>query len=298
MFLSVFLMATFLVGCSQHNIENQQTSSSSTSNIDIVAKTKKPLKNEIDDAPEDTTEDVPEEETHEQEENKKSVAKRGQNSSDPKTTDPKSNMTEPTSENSDTSTKPKMTLSKSSIKTTEYLLPSSNSEERTETPTHVVLHFVSNALNNPKDPYLIEDTYNIFKDYGVSAHYVIDRSGEIYLFVPEDRIAYHAGKGSLKDFPTYTDRLNHYSIGIELLAMGTREEMTPVITAEKFDLIDPSLIGYTEAQYHSLHTLLNDITKRHPNIKKDKKHIVGHDEYSGGRKTDPGSLFKWGEIGL
>ena len=85
MFLSVFLMATFLVGCSQNNTENQQTASSSTSNIEIVAKTKKPLKNEIADAPEDTTEDVPEEETHEQEENKKSVAKRGQNSSDPKT---------------------------------------------------------------------------------------------------------------------------------------------------------------------------------------------------------------------
>src|SRR5699024_738605 len=124
---------------------------------------------------------------------------------------------------------PQVVIPKSTVGMTEYLLPSANSEERVETTTHVVLHFTSNALHNPKQPYLIEDTYNIFKDYGLSAHYVIGRAGEIYLFVPENRVAYHAGKGTLKDFPHYNDRLNQYSIGIELLAVGTREEMIPVI---------------------------------------------------------------------
>src|SRR5699024_2388185 len=147
---------------------------------------------------------------------------------------------------------------------------------RAETTTHVVLHFTSNALHKPKQPYLIEDTYKNFKNYGVSANYVIGRSGEIYLFVPENRVAYHAGKGKLKDFPAYNDRSNHYSIGIEILAIGTREEMVPVITAEKFDQVDPSMVGYTEAQYQTLNVLLNDIVARHPNIAKDRKHIVGH----------------------
>lgn len=195
-------------------------------------------------------------------------------------------------------TKPKEVVEKSKVKMTEYLLPFSNSEERVEKTTHVVLHFTSNALNNPQNPYLIEDTYNIFKDYGVSAHYVIGRSGEIYLFVPENRVAYHAGRGQLKDFPEYNDQLNHYSIGIELLAMGTREEMIPVITAEKYDLVNPSDVGYTEAQYNSLNVLLNDIIARYPHIQKNRSHIVGHDEYSVGTKTDPGRLFNWSKIGL
>lgn len=195
-------------------------------------------------------------------------------------------------------TKSPIVVEKSRLGMTEYLLPFSNSEERVEATTHVVLHFSSNALNNPKDPYRIEDTYNIYKNYGISAHYVIGRAGEIYLFVSEDRVAYHAGKGKLAAFPEYNDQLNHYSIGIELLAMGTREEMIPIITAEKADLIDPALIGYTQAQYNALNTLLNDITARHPSIKRNRNHIVGHDEYSLYRKTDPGSLFNWSKIGL
>lgn len=195
-------------------------------------------------------------------------------------------------------TKSPIVVEKSRLGMTEYLLPFSNSEERVEATTHVVLHFSSNALNNPKDPYRIEDTYNIYNNYGISAHYVIGRAGEIYLFVPEDRVAYHAGKGKLPAFPEYNDQLNHYSIGIELLAMGTREEMIPNITAEKADLIDPALVGYTQAQYNALNTLLNDITARHPTIKRNRNHSVGHDEYSLYRKTDPGSLFNWSKIGL
>src|SRR5699024_1657547 len=114
----------------------------------------------------------------------------------------------------------------------EYDLPLSNSEKRVEHPTHIVLHFTSNALNNPQDPYLIEDTYDIFKENGVSANYVIGRRGEVYSFVPEDRVAYHAGKGSVSGFPEYENRLNYYSIGIEILEIGTREEMSAMIPAE------------------------------------------------------------------
>lgn len=185
----------------------------------------------------------------------------------------------------------------SNLAMTNYSLPDVNSEPRIENVTHVMLHFTSNALSKPKDPYLIEDTYNIFRDYEVSAHYVIDRAGEIYLFVPENRVAYHAGRGQLRGFPEYNDRLNHYSIGIELLGMGTREEMVPIITAEKFDQVDQAMIGFTEAQYSVLNTLLNDIVGRYPHIHKNRNYIVGHDEYQAG-KTDPGSLFNWSKIGL
>lgn len=185
-----------------------------------------------------------------------------------------------------------------SVEVIEYLLPLSNSEKRVEHPTHVVLHFTSNALNKPQNPYLIEDTYDIFKENGVSTNYVIGRSGEVYFFVPENRVAYHAGKGSLSEFPEYDDRLNYYSISIEILAIGTREEMSTMIPVENFDLIDSDLVGYTDAQYQALNALIEDIIGRYPGIKKNRAHIVGHDEYSTGRKTDPGSLFDWSKIGL
>lgn len=185
----------------------------------------------------------------------------------------------------------------SNLPMTPYLLPIANSELRYEEPTHIVLHFTSNAFNNPYAPYVIEDIYQIFKDYGLSAHYVIDRSGEIYLFTQEGRVAYHAGEGEMKGYPHYDLGLNYYSIGIELLAIGTREEMIPIITEPVFNQINPSLLGYTEEQYQSLDRLIDDIVLRNPKIKRNRLQIIGHDEYTE-RKTDPGSLFDWSKIGF
>ncbi|MFS0864392.1 N-acetylmuramoyl-L-alanine amidase [Fredinandcohnia sp. 179-A 10B2 NHS] len=180
----------------------------------------------------------------------------------------------------------------------DYFLPDNHSQERTEKITHLMIHFISNAANNPKDPYNVRDVNAIFLDYGLSVHYMIDRDGNIYQLVSEDRVAYHAGKGSLSGFPGYEDRMNEYSIGIELLAIGTKEEMTAIIPEEKFVQIDPSLQGYTDAQYKTLRLLVDDILKRNPSILQDRRHVIGHDEYALDRKTDPGSLFDWTQIGF
>lgn len=75
------------------------------------------------------------------------------------------------------------------------------------------------------------------------------------------------------------------------MAIGTKEEMEPIMSSSVYDSIHPSHIGFTEAQYKSLTRLLDDILKRHPSIKNDRVHIIGHDEYAPARKTDPGSLF-------
>ena len=188
-------------------------------------------------------------------------------------------------------------MSRPGINTKERLLPEVNSEPKIKENTHVVIHFTSNAYNNQQNPYNIHDTYSIFEENKVSSNYVIDRNGEIYLFVPENRVAYHAGKGRLQDYPKYENKLNHYSVGIELLGIGTKEEMVPMIGLEKFNLINPELLGFTDAQYDALNLLLDDILTRNPKIKKDRKHIIGHDEYNP-NKTDPGSLFDWSRIGL
>ncbi|MBM7570228.1 LysM peptidoglycan-binding domain-containing protein [Aquibacillus albus] len=186
--------------------------------------------------------------------------------------------------------------SQARVQTNDLHLPIAYSKERAEKITHVMIHFISNAANNPQDPYNVNDVYRIFLDYGVSTHYMIGRNGEIYKMVNEDRVAFHAGKGSLPRFPAYSNNMNDYSIGIELLAIGTRDEMLPVIPAKSYDSISLSDIGFTEAQYRSLNRLLDDILDRHPFIKKDRNYIVGHEEYAPNRKTDPGKLFTWASV--
>jgi N-acetyl-anhydromuramyl-L-alanine amidase AmpD len=178
-----------------------------------------------------------------------------------------------------------------------YLSPQ-YSNPRTQKVTHVMIHFISNAIQKPQDPYDVKDVYRIFLTTGTSTNYMIGRNGEIYRMVSEDRVAFHAGKGSLPGFPEYQNKMNEYSLGIEMLAIGTRDEMLPVMPGKTYDLIAPSNIGYTDVQYRSLNRLLDDILKRHPAIQRDRKHIVGHNEYAPGRKTDPGKLFDWSRINI
>ncbi|MCP8615282.1 N-acetylmuramoyl-L-alanine amidase [Salirhabdus salicampi] len=189
--------------------------------------------------------------------------------------------------------------SETNIKVKNMLLPEENSEQREEDISHVVIHFISNVANNPNNPYDINDVYSIFSTYGLSVHYLIDRQGVIYRLVPEERKAYHAGSsGQLPQFPQLDGNLNEHSIGIELMAIGTKEEMTSMISEELYERIDPRLIGYTEEQYGSLKALIQDIVSRYPKVKNNRDHIVGHDEYAPHRKNDPGSLFEWSKIGF
>lgn len=166
------------------------------------------------------------------------------------------------------------------------------SSEREGEITHVVLHFISNVIANRTDPYNIEDIHRIFLDYGVSAHYIIDRDGTIHLAVPEYRAAFHAGAGYLESFPEYENNLNQHSIGIELLAIGSQADMALYLTADEYHAFDPALIGFTDAQYYALNRLLNDILARHPRIQPNRTHIIGHNEYTPS-KNDPGELFEW-----
>ena len=169
--------------------------------------------------------------------------------------------------------------------------------------THVVLHFMSNVAQNQRDPYDIEQVRRIFVDYKLSSHYLVARDGLVVKLVEENRIAWHAGRGFLDEFTGYHNKLNNYSIGIEFLAIGSRYEMAPkYLSHSAYDRLDPSLIGYTEEQYRAVNELLAEIYERHPAVGRDRRHIIGHDEYAGPRqrpkdpKVDPGSLFDWSRI--
>ena len=69
-----------------------------------------------------------------------------------------------------------------------------------------------------------------------------------------------------------------------------------------YDSLYPSLIGYTEEQYFAFSELLDEIYDRHPAIVRDRRYVIGHDEYAGPRqrpndpKVNPGSLFGWSRI--
>lgn len=158
----------------------------------------------------------------------------------------------------------------------------------------VVLHFVSGVVLSREDPYNKDLVRKIFTDYQVSVHYIIDRDGSIRCYVPENRVAYHAGYGSWGGIEKYTDWLNDYSIGIEIMAIGSQQDMAQYLTESAYNSLDPSLIGYTDAQYDALIALLKDICTRHK-IPMDRAHIIGHEEYSPD-KTDPGELFDWDRL--
>ncbi|MCL2354560.1 MAG: N-acetylmuramoyl-L-alanine amidase [Oscillospiraceae bacterium] len=170
-----------------------------------------------------------------------------------------------------------------------------HSSEREEKVTHIMIHFMSNVSANSQNPFDINDNHAILERYNVSAHYIIDREGNIYLLVPEYRAAWHAGNGYLEGFPHLENNFNQFSIGIELLAIGTREEMAQLITPGQFNQIPSEHIGFTDAQMDTLNNLINDILERHEGILPNRLHIVGHNEYSESR-PDPGSLFNWNAL--
>ena len=179
----------------------------------------------------------------------------------------------------------------------EHYMPSFEelSYARSEKIEYIMLHFSSNVLGKPEDPYNIEDMVGVYAGWESSTNYVIDREGNIYCFVPEYRCAWHAGKGAWKDDERLTDKMNFYSIGIELLAIGSQKDMSIYMSARRYKKISKEFIGYTDAQYEALSALLDDLCAEY-SIPADRDHIIGHEEYAPDRKNDPGELFDWSRV--
>ena len=166
--------------------------------------------------------------------------------------------------------------------------------EQTAKPEFVMIHFCSAVVNHPDNPYNHEDVRQTFIDAGVSIHYIIDREGEIFCYIPEDRSAWHAGRGTWNNDEAYTNKMNVYSIGIELMGIGTQEEMSIYMTKANYNKLKREWIGFTDAQYDSLKDLVADICQRN-DIPLDRNHVIGHDQYNP-KKNDPGDLFDWSRI--
>lgn len=160
---------------------------------------------------------------------------------------------------------------------------------------YIMLHAISDAAVNPSDPFRLDRIRAIFQAYQVEAHYVIDRQGKIYRFVPDDRIARHAGSGTWANDPDLTNNMNRYAIGIELLGIGTAAEMDQAVGPAANALIREEDRGYTEQQYLSLNLLLAYLRERY-NI--PPENVLTHAQYAPERKWDPGELFAWDKLDL
>lgn len=120
----------------------------------------------------------------------------------------------------------------------------------------------SNRLNPKEHPYF-ETIHNL----KVSSHLLIKRNGEITQYVPFNQRAWHAGKSTYKG----KENCNDFSIGIELEGADH--------------------IPYTAEQYKQLALCCQVIMQAYPAI--GLSDIVGHNDVSPGRKTDPGESFEW-----
>jgi hypothetical protein len=87
----------------------------------------------------------------------------------------------------------------------------------------IVLHSSYNALGG--DQYSVDKTIGEYEQYGVGAHYLIDRSGNILRLVEEGNIAYHAGTSKM---PDGRKNVNDFSIGIELIATEDSSSVMPI----------------------------------------------------------------------
>lgn len=107
-------------------------------------------------------------------------------------------------------------------------------------------------------------------DSPVSAHYLIDESGDIYQLVDEERRAWHAGKSSWEG----REDINSWSLGIELVNPGHGPHYRP----------------FPKAQMRALARLSLQIIERY---KIKPWHVLGHADIAPARKVDPGELFDW-----
>ncbi len=107
----------------------------------------------------------------------------------------------------------------------------------------------------------------------VSAHYTIGRDGRVFVHVPEDRRAWHAGVSHWAG----ESNINARSIGIELVNPG-----------HEFGYVD-----FAPPQIAALIDLAQAILSRHPI---PASRVLGHSDVAPARKEDPGERFPWQQL--
>ncbi len=143
-------------------------------------------------------------------------------------------------------------------------VPSPNFDARRGPPDMLVLHYTAMQTAEAAIARLCD------AEAKVSAHYVVDEDGSILKLVPEERRAWHAGRGV---WLGETD-CNAASIGIEIVNPG-----------HEFGYRD-----FPEVQVDAVISLIADIRTRWT-IPDNR--IIAHSDLAPERKQDPGERFPW-----
>lgn len=161
-------------------------------------------------------------------------------------------------------------------------------------PTMCVIHYTASGEGVAGDIAWFEDPRS-----DVSAHFVIARDGSITQMVPLDKAAWHA-RG-----------YNAMTIGIELDNLGPLDELpngnivargttrlytgpAPIRATLAYNngrRIDALWEPYRELQLQALEHLL-DVLKT-SGYEVAAGDLIGHEELSPERKSDPGAVFPW-----
>ncbi|MFV1992256.1 MAG: 1,6-anhydro-N-acetylmuramyl-L-alanine amidase AmpD [Acidiferrobacterales bacterium] len=127
-------------------------------------------------------------------------------------------------------------------------------------------NYIAQLFCNQLDPDG-DESFQEISSMEVSAHVLIQRTGEMIQFVSLNNRAWHAGESECEG----RNRVNDFSIGIELEGCDQ--------------------LPFTDNQYNQLADLTNAIFSEYPAINANR--IYGHADISPGRKTDPGPHFDW-----
>ena len=79
--------------------------------------------------------------------------------------------------------------------------------EREYPAEKVVIHFTSAVVLSREKTYDMGTIRKIFEDNELSIHYILDRNGKVYCYMPETRCAWHAGVGTFGDDEKYTNEI-------------------------------------------------------------------------------------------
>ena len=158
-------------------------------------------------------------------------------------------------------------------------------------PDSIIIHYTAGSSAESSVRTLCNPRYK------ASAHLVVGRDGSVTQLVPFDTIAWHAGKSS------YAERhgFNKYSVGIEIDNAGRLTPSGGRYSAWFGRKYDPDDVveavhrnesktsywhAFSEEQIDTVHEICEALIETYP-----IEMILGHEEISPRRKSDPGPAF-------
>lgn len=154
------------------------------------------------------------------------------------------------------------------MKITQVPSPNFNERKDGKTPWIIVLHYTDTP-----DTKMALDDYLCNPKAEVSAHYVVEKDGNVLQLVDEAHRAWHAGKAHWRG----EDDVNSASIGIEIVNAGHTYGLEP----------------FPDAQIDSVIALCQDLMEKWDIA---PENVVGHEDVAPKRKIDPGPLFPWDRL--